>query len=193
MLKKSLLVLGLVGVLATGAMADVVLTYDSDIDVIPGGIIDLDPGNVATITINASATAGEDGLGAAGFVFEGAAGGGVVDNTGIVMSDFLFAAAMQDPGMWLTNNALPNPAGVAFFPLAALDFPVALATLTLTAPAVGDITVDWGTGPVNFADRNVNPLTVADGSDSFTVHVTPEPATLVLLAMGGIATIRRRR
>ena len=32
MLKRSLLVMGLVGALTTGAMADVVITYDSDID-----------------------------------------------------------------------------------------------------------------------------------------------------------------
>ncbi len=200
MLKRSLLVLGLVGALATGAMADVMISYNSDIDRDPAtpNVIDLDVtmGDVATITVNLAATAGEDGLGGVGFDFAGAVSGSggaaTVDNGGFfTIGGFMYADPMQDVNSWFTVNDLPTPQGAAFFPGAALDFPAELATFTITADALSGGAIEQATGP-SLADRNAFPLSVGAGGGAFSVHVTPEPATFVLLAIGGIALLRRR-
>lgn len=202
MLKRSIFVMGLVGALATGAVADVVITYTSDIDRDPStpGVIDLDPMDVATITINLVATDNEDGLGAAGFAFEGTLIGDInqpgttVDNGGyFTISDFMFTGMnMDNEQMWFTRNHMSEPQAVAFANIFGLDFPTELAIFSLTADAWSDGDVVQNTGPVGFGDRNIFPVTLADGSGSFMVNVTPEPATFVLLAMGGLAMLRRR-
>ncbi len=179
---------------STAATADVLISYESDVDNNPTtpDVIDIDVGQTATITISLSALDGETGLCAAGFSFAGtptgAPSGVVVVNGPITLSDFLWDEPFQDPGQWLTNNNLPSPAFVSFFCIGG-NIPLTLATVNVTGHMAGEIMQD--TGPVNFADENVNPLTVTPESASFTVNVIPEPTTAFLLIVA-TATLARR-
>ncbi len=180
------------GALATAASAEVLITYESDIDLDPStpDIIDLGIDDTTTITIVVSALDGEVDIAGGGFAFEGeSGGGGGVTNEIITLSDFMFAEPMQDPGLWLTNNNLPNPAAILFFPGFALPLPVALATLTVHLTGSGCVVQH--TNPQIFSGDGF-PLALAEGSDSFTVCEVPEPATAALLIVAMTLFARRR-
>ena len=57
---------------------------------------------------------------------------------------------------------------------------------------LGDVTIGVGDSPEFFNANEFGLVPTSPGTD-FTLTVTPEPATLSLLALGGLAMIRRRR
>ncbi len=184
------------GALATAASAEVLITYESDIDVDPStpDIIDLHTLETATITIMLTALGDEGDILAAGFRFAGTPVGEgantVVVNGFLTVSDFLFADPMQDPNWWLTNNDLPDPATVAFLPAAGLPSPVTLATFEVTLADFGIVVQE--TGPLNIVDNGELPIILAEGSDSFTVNGIPEPTSAMLLVTATSMCAQRR-
>ncbi len=192
MLKRSLMILGLVGMISTAASADFLLTYESDVDVDPGNgdIIDINENSSATISIYAWPDTTSQ-LAGTGFNFNGANDGGVLAFDTISLSDFAWdPATFGNPNVWFIDNALPQPRGANFVGAATIPAEgLLLATLQVTSGA--DLGQSDVTTSPEFFDENLGPANSANGS--FSVNVVPEPATLALLAIGGLATIRRRR
>ncbi len=101
---------------------------------------------------------------------------------------------MHDPGLFLINEELPNPAAIAMIgPSVAIEVPdgvaVQFATLTLSpSDAIGT----WSL-PANVIifDMDSSPLTIKSG-DPFVIAVMPEPAAAMLLALGTFMICRRR-
>jgi hypothetical protein len=71
---------------------------------------------------------------------------------------------------------------------------IASYTVTAGPTGTGDVTLA-------FAARTINGVKPMEGSKAsvlgvltpVTIHVTPEPATMIMLALGGLALVRRRR
>ncbi len=181
----------LVSLFSTAASGDVLVSYESDIDDDPTtpGVFDIDVGQTATIAISLSALGGETGVCTAGFSFAGTLIGEVVENGPITLSNFMWNDSFQDPGQWFTNNHLPDPSFVSFFCFGG-NIPLTLATMNVTGDTAGTIIQD--TSPLHFTDAGVQPLTIAPGSESFTVNVIPEPATALLLVVASAFFARRR-
>ncbi len=189
MFRCSFLVLGTI---AAGASADFGLTYESDVDLDPnnGDIIDLAPNESATISIWAwpGSTTELQGL---GFNLNGVDKGGVLNFEYISLSDFAWAPApLGDPNSWFAWNELPYPRAINFSSH-TISIPVeGLLLATLQVNSGSDFgQSDVSTGP-EFWDGNLSPVVVVD---TFSMNIIPEPATLSLLALGGVMVLRRRR
>lgn len=170
--------------------ADVILTYESDVDLDSsnGEIIDLgQPSKTATISITAFPDTTTQ-LAGVGFNFNGFDNGGVLEFDAYSLSDFAWdPATFGNPNVWFTDNTLPQPRGANF--VGAVTIPadgLLLATLQVTVTGLGFAEVS--TGPEIF-DGALNPVFAI--GDSFTL-VHPEPSSLILLAIGGLAMVRRR-
>ncbi len=189
MLKRSLLVLGMV---VTGASADFSLTYESDVDLDPnnGDIIDIAPNDSATISIWAWPGSTTE-LYILGFNFNGVDNGGTLEFEYISLSNFAWDPVSFFPNGWYAGNTLPYPRTTNFV-FYAIPIPVeGLLLATLQVNLGSDLgRSDVSTGP-EFWDGIPAPV-VAIG-DAFSVNVIPEPATLALLVLGGVAVMRRRR
>ena len=78
-----------------------------------------------------------------------------------------------------TAGAFGNPADGA----APWDLPVVLATGTYSA----------GLPAVDYINGGMNVFSGVDVNESIPARIVPEPATMSLLALGGLAALRRRR
>jgi PEP-CTERM motif-containing protein len=181
MLKRSLFALTMFGVLSTGAFADSLVTYESADD-----LANLAPGASASVDIVLSNLDGDTTqFAGGGFAFAGDSGLGLIDFS---WADVPFA----DGNTWFATGGL-SPEAVRFFAGEVIPADgLLLGTLSFTAPNdLGDYVQQ--TNPTNFTDQSLGAITLAAGSGSFGVSVVPEPATLALLAFGGLTAIRRRR
>ena len=106
----------------------------------------------------------------------------VEDNSGLAFSNqtlgaWAFAMFSSFSGDYLAGLASMNQVGV-----------VELGSFTVTTTTDGDGTIGaGGESNIGMGGVQLSPFTVAP------VAITPEPATLALLVMGGLAAIRRRR
>jgi MYXO-CTERM domain-containing protein len=198
MLKRSLLVLGLVGLMSSYASAQVFVEYWDMGEGGPDGNNDktvIDQGE--TLTLGVGVSGGSDlVMAAADFAFAWP--------TGLSMSNWAWDPQFDEGLGWVLDNTTAAPALSSVFPTA--DIPAGpnpvlmLATVDLTAAGdapVGNTAIDVSsfTNPnlPTINDGELAEYTVDAGSGSIPVEVTPEPATLALLALGGLTALRRRR
>ncbi len=211
MLKRSLLVLGLVGCMSAFASAEVFVEYwevgapgepTGANEAIVRDVTDLP----VTIPLQIGVTGGPRGDGTllvtgADFNFSWPAGFNMTNfqwDNGNFPEGFLF---------WFLDNSLPAPALAISGPLAIpAVIPVgpapqlALATVSVSIDA-SVLEGDYSITAVSFED-STNPtindlfggaIDIDPGSNSIPFHITPEPATLALLVLGGFTALRRRR
>jgi PEP-CTERM motif len=182
MLKRSMVAALAMGFMATIATAEITLNYSpSTVDIADG---------TTEIAISLTTNPGMDlAIGGIGFAYE------VNEDYGALSpSDFSWTPdIIGDPNQWFATSDLPAPEAVGFFPGAAVDVPdgvsVQFASFNITPNAEGSFVLT--SNPV-VADENAAPLDVKGGANP-TIVVTPEPASLALLAIGAMAMIRRRR
>ncbi len=190
--KRLLTVLGVIGMTAFDASADIMLTYESDVDVFPdnGDVIDLYHGNAATISIWAWPGSTAE-LAGTGFNFNGSDDGGVLYYDAFSLSNFAWdPATFGNPNVWFTDNTLPQPRGANFIGAATIPAEgLLLATLQVTAFFDEHGPEEVTTGP-EFFNGSLAP--VIGNRSGFTVRIVPEPSTSALLAIGGLAMMRRR-
>lgn len=200
MLKRSLLVLGLAGVMASGAFAESSILYRTIDDSTPGDDTDVVVGVGESATIEVLILPGEPAdshFGGGGFAYVGTAENGTIDAGGYILSNHAWDDAFGDPNAWFITDPLPNPQAVGFFPpgLAINPGGTLLTTLTITGVIAnvndGEPYVQQ-TG-VTAVDSGLVPIDLTPGSDSFNITVTPEPATVALLLIGGLSALRRRQ
>ncbi len=187
MLKKMLVAAVAMGVMATAGLADVTLSYspsEFDIAEVENGPLD--------IAVSLTSNPGTDALIASiGFEYDDGSDGWA----GLNPQGFEWTFEGNDnPNTWFVSGGLPSPAAVAFVPGVEIDVPdgttVEIATLAVRPEATGDFVLN--SNVVNLTDANLLPLSLK-GGDPTTISVTPEPASLGLLALGALAMIRRRR
>ncbi|MEE9293725.1 MAG: PEP-CTERM sorting domain-containing protein [Phycisphaerae bacterium] len=194
MLIRSLLVWGLVGCMSGFASAEVFVEYWPTGEA-PNGVndkieADISGGDVnMTLNIGLTAPGGATAMLGADFVFSWPAGFNV--------TNFQWDAGFDPLAGWFPNNNLPAPSLGSFFPTAAIPVgpspQLALATVEVTVADTtlpGSYSID--TTPT-VKDAGNNPFVLDAGSESISINVTPEPATLVLLVLGGFTALRRRR
>ncbi len=182
MLKRTLVAVVAVGLMAPVGLAEITLNFDPTV---------VDPGQTVDIAISLTSNHGMDlSVGGIGYEYDTAS-----DAWGVLNPSAFewIPEDMLNPDFWFISEDLPNPQAVAFFPAAAIDIPdgvsVHFANLTVTpSNSPGEYSLASG---ASVFDADVNPLELK-GGDPVTITVTPEPASLCLLALGGLALLRRR-
>lgn len=202
MLIRLLFICGFVGSLTSNSQGVAIITYESYDDLTPAtpDIVLGAPGSggdSATINIWIATTQGQQWrMGTGSYAFEGVDhGDGSVTSPdgGITSSDHHWADMFQDPSIWFTVDALPNPQTVKFFP-PGVPIPadgLYLGSLTVSSNELGTWTQP--TNPRHFLVSDPGPPPPLDeGSDFFTVTVIPEPAAGGLLGVGVLMLLWRR-
>jgi hypothetical protein len=103
MLKRSLLVLGLAGVMASGAFAESSILYRTIDDSTPGDDTDVVVGVGESATIEVLILPGEPAdshFGGGGFAYVGTAENGTIDAGGYILSNHAWDDAFGDPNAW---------------------------------------------------------------------------------------------
>jgi len=94
----------------------------------------------------------------------------------------------------VTGNGTASVLVNGFYTSALVDIAngTKLGTLTITAPTAAGQYVVSTTGDLNYYNADEESYFTTPVSGSFAFTVTPEPATMALLALGGLLIARRR-
>ncbi len=195
MLKRSIFAMTLVGFITAAASAEAVIRVDTGVDDgngNPWGInVAPDGDGTATATISVENTgAGEFGIGAV--ILD------IVADAGLGF-DFDFVSPLTaDDGDWFFDEGQAVWGGAAETSPARVAPGETLQIGTVALNIAGDTALgsafafSLGTADSILAnDVDFGAITVASGFDT-TFTAVPEPATLALLAIGGLFSLRRR-
>lgn len=188
MLKRSILLTILMGFMAAGAAADVIITYDPE---------NLGQGQGTKVTVSVQATGADFGIGAVNLTF--------VPPPELNIDGFQWHSGLGDMPLYFASPTLNSPFSLLMNPRNGVTVPLGPAAIPLFQIVVS---VKEGTEPGKYelpsnlvikedADLTVVPYTFesdeAGTVSNLTFWVIPEPTTVALLLIGGPLVLRRRR
>jgi len=168
------------------AWANAIITFEPS---------NLEAGVPTPVTISVTDSTGSGfGIGQVSFGFSVPAG--------LTVGNFGWLSGLNSGSLYFATTGLPNPFTILLVPSSGVDvpangtIPIAGITVTADAGAADGQTFSLPTGIIIQEDENLSSLVVKNDSSAgvFTIGpVVPEPATLALLVVGGLATLHRRR
>ena len=188
MLKRSILLTVLVGLMAPGALADAILTYEPDT---------LDIGVPTVVTVSVSDSGAGFGLGLVNL--------GFVPPVGLSISDFGWQSGLGNPSLYFASEVLNFPYTIVLTSGSGVMVPsepsaIPMYQITVTILDGADIgqKFELPSNPLikEHVYFTVVPYIIEDGDGQPIPHmgfwVIPEPATVAMLVVGGLFGLRRR-
>ncbi len=172
--------------LVSPVWADAIVTFEPT---------SLEAGVPTPVTISVTDSTGSGfGIGQMSFGFSAPAG--------LTVGNFGWLSGLNSGALYFATTGMPNPFTILLVPSSGVDVPangtIPVAQIMVTADAgasVGD-TFNLSSGIAIQEDENLSQLVIKDDPQTgvFTIApAVPEPATLALLVIGGLATLHRRR